>query len=212
LPWRLVDLGLTSTEPQRCPQLLEGVDGRRPLDRAVVDRVRATLRRALDRDELPDIPLLCAEEVDRACSPWGLLAEDIQATLVVGVEVAVDLAPLDEKHSARYALASLIQARLRKEAYVLHARRCLAHSAPLHPRQQRVVEDLRAFRRPYLSRLWARLHGRDVWQESCADVDQVRALLDGVARSASLDQRQRIKSMLENVTGAAARDPMGSAR
>lgn len=202
LPWRLVDLGLTSTEPQRCPPLTEGSSGERPLDRAVVDRVRATLRRALDREELPDIPLLCAEEVDRACSPWGLLAEDIQATLVAGIEVAVELMPLDERHSARYGLAALIQARLRKEAYVLHARRCLAAGAPVHPRQQRVVDDLRAFRRPYLGRLWARLHGRDVWQESCDDVEDVRSLLDGVARSASLDQRQRIKAMLANVTGS----------
>ncbi|MFJ6097933.1 hypothetical protein [Williamsia muralis] len=202
LPWRLVDLGLTSTEPQRCPHLTERFSGERPLDRAVVDRVRATLRRALDREELPDIPLLCAEEVDRACSPWGLLAEDIQATLVAGIEVAVELMPLDEKHSARYGLAALIQARLRKEAYVLHARRCLAAGAPVHPRQQRVVDDLRAFRRPYLGRLWARLHGRDVWQESCDDVEDIRSLLDGVARSASLDQRQRIKAMLVDVSGS----------
>ena len=51
----------------------------------------------------------------------------------------------------------------------------------------------------YTSRLWpARLHGRDVWQEPCDDVDEVRALLEGVARShISLDHRQRIKAMLE---------------
>ena len=60
-----------------------------------------------------------------------------------------------------------------------------------------IETDLAAFAQPYLSRLWARLHGRDVWQEPCHDVDDVRALLDGVARSVSLDHRQRIKSMLE---------------
>jgi hypothetical protein len=49
--------------------------------------------------------------------------------------------------------------------------------------------------------LWARLHGRDVWQEPCDDVDDVRALLEGVARSVSLDHRQRIKAMLEAATG-----------
>ena len=96
----------------------------------MVDRVRATLRRALDRDELPDVPLLCAEEVDRACAPWGLLAEDKQATLVAGIEVAVDLAPLAESATTRYDLAGQIQARLRKEAYVLHARRYLAEWRP----------------------------------------------------------------------------------
>lgn len=80
---------------------------------------------------------------------------------------------------------------------MLHARRYLAGGEAIHPRQQQVVDDLASFARPYTSRLWARLHGRDVWQESCRDVDDLRALLEGVARSVSLDHRQRIKSMLE---------------
>lgn len=197
LPWSIVNLGLSSVEPQQKPKISGGSDSDRPLDRSVVDRVRATLRRALDRDALPDIPLLCAEEVDRASAPWGLLAEDKQATLVAGIEVAVELAPLDRSVDSRYALAAQIQARLRKEAYVLHARRCLAEGGPIHPRQRQVVDDLAAYAQPYLSRLWARLHGRDVWQEPCDDVDDVRSLLEGVARSVSLDHRQRIKSMLE---------------
>lgn len=197
LPWSIVTLGLSSVAPQRSPQVIGGTDSDRPLDRTVVDRVRATLRRALDRDALPDVPLLCAEEVDRACAPWGLLAEDKQATLVAGIEVAVELAPLDLSTTNRYALAAQIQSRLRKEAYVLHARRYLAEGGPIHPRQRQVVDDLAAYPQPYLSRLWARLHGRDVWQEPCDDVDDVRSLLEGVARSVSLDHRQRIKSMLE---------------
>jgi hypothetical protein len=197
LPWSIVELGLSSVEPQPPPPIVGGTDSDRPLNRTVADRVRATLRRAMDRDELPDIPLLCAEEVDRACAPWGLLSEDKQATLVAGIEIAVDLAPLAEAVATRYELAGQIQARLRKEAYVLHARRYLAGGGPIHPRQQRVLDDLGAFARPYLNRLWARLHGRDVWQEPCDDVDDVRGLLEGVARSVSLDHRQRIKSMLE---------------
>jgi hypothetical protein len=197
LPWSLVALGLSSAVPQRKPEVRGGAEGERPLDRTVVDRVRATLRRALDRDALPDVPLLCDEEVDRACAPWGLLGEDKQATLVTGIEVAGDLAPLDRTVVSRYGLAGQIQARLRKEAYVLHARRYLAEGGPIHPRQQQVVDDLAAYAQPYLSRLWARLHGRDVWQEPCDNVDDVRSLLEGVARSVSLDHRQRIKSMLE---------------
>jgi hypothetical protein len=125
------------------------------------------------------------------------LSEDKQATLVAGIEVAVELAPLDRSVTSRYALAAQIQARLRKEAYVLHARRYLAEGGPIHPRQQQVVNDLAAYAQPYLNRLWARLHGRDVWQEPCEDVDDVRSLLEGVARSVSLDHRQRIKAMLE---------------
>ena len=197
LPWSIVELGLSSVVPQRPPKISGGSDSDRPLDRCVVDRVRATLRRALDRDALPDIPRLCEEEVDRACAPWGLLSEDKQATLVAGIEIAVELAPLDRSLSNRYALAAQIQARLRKEAYVLHARRYLAEGGPIHPRQRQVVDDLAAYAQPYLSRLWARLHGRDVWQEPCDDVDEVRSLLEGVARSVSLDHRQRIKAMLE---------------
>jgi hypothetical protein len=197
LPWSIVGIGLSSVEPQPPPPIVGGPDNDRPLNRSVVDRVRATLRRAMDRDELPDIPLLCAEEVDRSCAPWGLLAEDKQATLIAGIEIGACLAPLTESSTTRYDLAGQIQARLRKEAYVLHARRYVADGGPIHPRQQQVIDDLAAFARPYLSRLWARLHGRDVWQESCDDVDDVRALLEGVARSVSLDHRQRIKSMLE---------------
>jgi hypothetical protein len=197
LPWSIVELGLSSVAPQQKPKISGGSDSDRPLDRSVVDRVRATLRRALDRDALPDVPLLCEEEVDRASAPWGLLAEDKQATLVAGIEVAVELAPLDRSVASRYALAAQIQARLRKEAYVLHARRYLAEGGPIHPRQRQVVDALVAYAQPYLSRLWARLHGRDVWQEPCDDVDEVRSLLEGVARSVSLDHRQRIKAMLE---------------
>jgi hypothetical protein len=126
-----------------------------------------------------------------------LLAEDKQATLVAGIEIAVDLAPLSDDTPTRYALAGSIQARLRKEAYVMHARRYLVDGGPIHPRQRRVIGDLTDFARPYLRRLWARLHGRDVWQDPCDDVDDLRTLLEGVARSVSLDHRQRIKSMLE---------------
>jgi len=197
LPWSIVDVGLSSVAPQPPPPVLSAADGAPPLNRSVVDRVRATLRRALDRDELPDIPMLCAEEVDRACAPWGLLAEDKQAALVAGIEVAVDLAPLSADSATRYDLSGDIQARLRKEAYVLHARRYLVDGGPIHPRQRQVVDDLADFAKPYLRRLWARLHGRDVWQESCDDVDDLRSLLEGVARSVNLDHRQRIKSMLE---------------
>ncbi|MBU8813329.1 hypothetical protein KL953_31105 [Mycolicibacterium goodii] len=197
LPWSLTEIGLCSEVPQQPPPI-EPADGKdRPLDRSVVDRVRATLRRALDRDELPDVPLLCAEEVDRACAPWGLLAEDNQAALLAGIEVATELRPLADSTPTRYHVSSRIQTRLAKEAYVLRARRYLAGDGPIHPRQQQVIDELGAFARPYVSRLWARLHGRDVWQESCRDVDDLRALLEGVARSVSLDHRQRIKSMLE---------------
>lgn len=197
MPWSIVEVGLCSVAPQKPPTIEAAAGGERPLDRSVLERVRATLRRAMDRDELPGVPSLCAEEVDRACAPWGLLAEDKQAALVTGIEVASDLRPLAPSAVPRHQLSARIQARLSKEAYVLHARRYLADGGPIHPRQRHVVDDLTVFARPYLGRLWARLHGRDVWQESCEQIEDVRSLLEGVARSVSLDHRQRIKAMLE---------------
>src|SRR4029079_6154105 len=122
LPWSIVEIGLRSDATTPPPPVCGGSERDRPLNRSVVDRVRATLRRALDRDELPDIPLLCAEEVDRACAPWGLLGEDKQATLIAGIEIAQQLVPLNDSAVPAYDLAQVIQARLRKEAYVLHAR------------------------------------------------------------------------------------------
>ncbi|WP_067439953.1 hypothetical protein [Nocardioides jensenii] len=196
VPWSVGDLGLCAEPPQQRPLVLAESSGR-PLDRSVVERVRATLRRSRDRDELPVVPVLCSEEADRACAPWGLLAEDLQATLVNGIVVAVQLRPLEGSTVPDSGFVASIQARLRKEAYVLHARRLLAADGALHPRQRQVVGELAAFAQPYVRRLWARLHGRDVWQESCDDIDEVRSLLSGVARSVSLDHRQQIKAMLE---------------
>ncbi|KRF20613.1 hypothetical protein ASG90_18770 [Nocardioides sp. Soil797] len=196
VPWSVGDLGLCAQPPQQRPSVLAESSGR-PLDRSVVERVRATLRRSRDRDDLPGVPTLCSEEADRACAPWGLLAEDLQATLVNGIVVAVQLKPLEASAVPDSAFVAGIQARLRKEAYVLHARRLLAEDGALHPRQRQVVSDLADFAQPYVRRLWARLHGRDVWQEPCDDLDEVLSLLSGVARSVSLDHRQQIKAMLE---------------
>jgi hypothetical protein len=53
-----------------------------------------------------------------------------------------------------------------------------------HPRQQQVTEELAAVRAALPGRLWARLHGRDVWQ-GARRVDEMRALQEGSpARSA----------------------------
>ena len=195
-PWSVRELGLCIDAPQQRPSVVDAPSNR-PLDRSVVERVRATLRRSRQREGLPAVPHLCAEEVDRACAPWGLLAEDLQATVVNGIVVARQLAPLQADAEPDTAFVASIQAALRKEAYVLHARRLLADDRPLHPRQDQVVAELAAFARPYLSRLWARLHGRDVMQEPLTDADEMCRLLTGIARSVSLDHRQQIKTMLE---------------
>ena len=79
---------------------------------------------------------------------------------------------------------------------MLHAWRALAGAEPIHPRQQQVVRDLAAFARPYLSRLWARLHGRDVGRSRVRTSTTCGPCWRGGA-PVSLDHRQRIKAMLE---------------
>ena len=102
------------------------------------------------------------------------------------------------KHTAPRVKARLQrQARGRKKTSGTAERPRLVVTRSAKHISVQVVDDLAGFARPYLSRLWARLHGRDVWQEPCTDVDDVRAVLEGVARSVSLDHRQRIKAMLD---------------
>ncbi|WP_239003678.1 hypothetical protein [Nocardia panacis] len=59
-----------------------------------------------------------------------------------------------------------------------------------------IAAELRAPWRLYLRRLWVRLHGRDVRENSVSDVGELWNLLDGVARSVILDHRMRVKRAL----------------
>jgi len=178
LPWSIIEIGLSSVAPQRQPEIGGGSDNDRPLDRSVVDRVRATLRRALNRDALPTF---------RCCAPRKWTGPVHPGHTRRGQTGHPGGRHRDRRRAGTVEpgrgkpvrAGAQIQARLRKEAYVLHARRYLVEGGPIHPRQRQVVEDLGAYAQPYLSRLWARLHGRDVWQEPCDDVDDVRSLLEG---------------------------------
>ncbi|MEV0682592.1 hypothetical protein AB0I35_01885 [Nocardia sp. NPDC050378] len=92
---------------------------------------------------------------------------------------------------------AVVNARWRREAYVLQARRYSVHlgeevSGPLAA----VAAELRTPWRPYLRRLWVRLHGRDVRELAVFDPVELWDLLDGVARSVMLDHRTRVKQAL----------------
>ncbi|MGM7646465.1 hypothetical protein ACSVDM_16315 [Nocardia sp. JW2] len=92
---------------------------------------------------------------------------------------------------------AVVNARWRREAYVLQARRYSVHlgeavSGPLAV----VAAELRTPWRPYLRRLWVRLHGRDVRELAVFDPVELWDLLDGVARSVMLDHRTRVKQAL----------------
>ncbi|MEV0028913.1 hypothetical protein [Nocardia sp. NPDC050793] len=90
-----------------------------------------------------------------------------------------------------------INNRWRREAYVLQARRLAVHdtdraSGPL----AQIAAELRTPWRPYLRRLWVRLHGRDVRAAPVVEPDELWDLLDGVARSVILDHRTKVKNAL----------------
>ncbi|WP_243749788.1 hypothetical protein [Nocardia ignorata] len=92
---------------------------------------------------------------------------------------------------------AVVNARWRREAYVLQARRYSVHlgeavSGPLAV----VAAELRTPWRPYLRRLWVRLHGRDVRELAVFDPVELWDLLDGIARSVMLDHRTRVKQAL----------------
>ncbi|MCP2320503.1 hypothetical protein APR12_005885, partial [Nocardia amikacinitolerans] len=90
-----------------------------------------------------------------------------------------------------------INNRWRREAYVLQARRLAVHEAeqasgPL----AQIATELRTPWRPYLRRLWVRLHGRDVRAVPVDEPEELWDLLDGVARSVILDHRTKVKNAL----------------
>lgn len=97
----------------------------------------------------------------------------------------------------------IVNSRWQREAYVLQARR-LAVDATALPRAEShpgdplaaIAAELRTPWRPYLRRLWVRLHGRDVREATVHDPDELWDLLDGVARSVILDHRMRVKRAL----------------
>lgn len=178
--------------PVTAPAITSRLGEALPLDRSLRTRILAAHRRAPGTGSLEEV---VASEIDRARAPFGLHDPALRQTLLIGVVVAGQLRPLAATSTAR-GVAREIDARLRKEAYVLHARRLLAGGAPIHPAQQQVVDVLGSFAGAYLSRLWVRLHGFDVTDE----VQDWHPLVTGVARSVSLDQRTRIRAALERAT------------
>lgn len=191
-------VALASSDPMR-PPALTADDEHLPLDRPVVARMRAALRRYRSDSEFIPIDELAEDETRRASESWGLQDPVLGAVFVVGVALAARLSPLDDPSfpDRPMSLATRCQAQVRKEAYVLRLRRLLTADGAIHPAQRRIVEDLRTFNRPYLRRLWVRLHGWDVLGTRPVDQEDVVDLLTGIARSVSLDHRQAIRGSLE---------------
>src|SRR5258705_11525183 len=67
LPWSITEIGLSSVEAQQQAAVLAGPDGDRPLNRSVVDRVRATLRRRAGREQMASTTPPCWGRGCTAC-------------------------------------------------------------------------------------------------------------------------------------------------
>ncbi len=169
----------------------------RPFDRSIYERVFTVLQAALDRADLPTVPELVDAEIARSCAPWALLDESLRLAAAAGVILALGLRPLGADPTAGTAAHEVINGRWRREAYVLQARR-LAIRTPDEPGGPltAVAADLRTPWRPYLRRLWVRLHGRDVRELPLPEAGELWDVLDGVARSVMLDHRMRVKQAL----------------
>lgn len=189
---------VSEQDPLGPPPYADTVQRPLPLDRSITRRAKAAVRRGAVASSLQE---LIEREVRRTAQPWGLALPDLQAAFVAGLAVAGFIQVLGENPVVGPPLAASIQSRVRKEAYVLHARRVWVDGQAMHPEQELVVAELINFWRPYLQRLWVRLHGRDVIEEPELGVAEMQDLLAGIARSVTLDHRQRIRDTLERLAG-----------
>lgn len=189
-----VGIGLSAATPASRPPL-RGRLGTLPLDRSISTRVTATLRRSREREQLSDLADLIDDEINRSRRPWALESAVWQAAMMVGVVIAVQLNPLAPQDSP-HSFVEAMSRRLAAQAHVLYNRRLLLKSVGESP----AAAGLREFWRPYLSRLWVRLHGRDVTDPGADatsfDAEALLDLMDGIARSVSFDQRSRIRAAI----------------
>ncbi|MDN3243470.1 hypothetical protein [Glycomyces tritici] len=196
------DYGLTEKDRPAPPALGDRASKRRlppPFDRSIMERLFAAFTAVFQRASMADIPTMVVGEIHRSASAWQLAEEPSRVAMALGrdasngIDYWVD-PPLTSDANGR------LQARYAREAYV-HAVHRLAD-----PESANVPDDLKHeivyVQGPYLRRLWARLHGRELRGETTAAAD-VWDLLDGVFRSVLLDQRDRLRRLLERDGGPA---------
>ncbi|WP_067824054.1 hypothetical protein [Nocardia inohanensis] len=209
-----------------------------PFDRTIHERVFTVLQASSERADLPEIPELVAAEIARSCAPWALLDEALRVAAAAGSVLAKELRPIGgggpEPGSGRFddgspragtamagrlgaqprpagtAAARVINSRWQREAYVLQARRLAVRTDPAATTGPlaAIAAELQVPWRPYLRRLWARLHGWDVREFPVYSAGELWDVLDGVARSVILDHRTRVKRAL--ATGVHELDAMES--
>jgi hypothetical protein len=163
----------------------------KPFDRSILERLFAPLTNTFLRSGLPDVPTLVRQEITRSAGPWQLADEVSRVVMVLGREASAGLA---ERPPATGAAARL-RSRWEREAYVHRVMRMPSAVPP------EIRADVRGVPAAYLRRLWVRVHGRELRQDTVT-AEQVWDVLDGVLRSVILDQRDRLRSALEREAGA----------
>jgi hypothetical protein len=154
----------------------------KPFDRSIVERLFAPLTNTVLRAVLADVPVLVRREISRTSGPWQLAEEVSRVVMVLGREASGGLTG-----AAAGDAGVRLRSRWEREAYVHRVLRI--PGSALH-------EDVRGVRAAYLRRLWVRVHGRELRQDTVT-ADGVWDVLDGVLRSVILDQRDRLRSVLE---------------
>jgi hypothetical protein len=183
-----------------------------PLDRTIYERVFTLVRSASGRDELGDIADVVSDEVDRAASPCGYTDATLRAGLLVGVELAHRLRPIDVAGSDGAASGSELERRInrrwQREAYVWQARRFPVDGDPEAGGALGVVaREVAAPAARYVRRLWSRLHGRDARSRALSDHEEALEVLEGVALSVIRDHRDRVRGALSRLGDATAQQP-----
>lgn len=197
-----LDYGLTVHELPVAPQLGDRASKRslpRTFDRSIMERLFAAFTAVFQRESMADIPSMVVGEIHRSAAPWQLAEEPSRVVMALGRDASSGI-DYWTGCNPRSNAAGRLAARYDREAYV-HA----VLRQP-DPESATVPEDLKweimYVQEPYLRRLWARLHGRELRGETTA-ADDVWDLLDGVFRSVLLDQRDRLRRVLERDGGRA---------
>lgn len=155
----------------------------KPFDRSIVERLFVPLTNAFLRADLVAVPVLVRQEIGRSAGSWQLADEVSRVVMVLGREASSGLRGDPPAGDAQARLRS----RWEREAYVHRVLRM--PSSALHA-------DVRGVREAYLRRLWVRVHGRELRRDPVT-ADHVWDVLDGVLRSVILDQRDRLRTLLE---------------
>lgn len=221
-PGAALACGLTRRERIVPPELGESASKRTlppPFDRSVFERLFAGFTSAFHREAMPELSELVMQEIQRSAEPWQLAEESTRVTMALGRRASVALAP---GGAAGSDAGARLAARWRREPFVHRALRLPTAADPDRPAGEGPSGEgpvgegpvgdgpgglgpggpadgagaVDRVRQAYLRRLWVRVHGRELRGEPVA-AEGLWDLLDGVLRSVIMDQRDRLRAVLD---------------